>query len=107
MWKHRTDGFAAGVEQDVKGTSGLRCTGTAMIFQFILFLQKTFLSFLSLSKSRELIFEAQCPRILCVPEIYMCLYEKSSDMALGTETSSATGCREDVLEELQSLFTLV
>lgn len=30
VWTHRTDGFTAGTEQEVKGTGGFRCTGTAM-----------------------------------------------------------------------------
>lgn len=101
------DGFTAGGEQEVKGTSGLRCAGTTMFLSLYPLLTKDLSFFFSLSKSRELIFEAQCPRILCMPEVYMCLYEKSSDMALGTETSSATGCKEDMGGELHSLFILV
>lgn len=40
MWKHRTDGFTAGGEQEVKGTSGLRCAGTTMFLSLYPLLTK-------------------------------------------------------------------
>lgn len=40
MWKHRMDGFTAGGEQEVKGTSGLRCAGTTMFLSLYPLLTK-------------------------------------------------------------------
>lgn len=45
-WKPRTDGFTAGVEKELKGTSGLRCAGTAMFLSFYPLLTKDLSFFL-------------------------------------------------------------